>query len=131
MELDVTPEPEDIVQAEEKDYNAAPIAVSMCGPVQTRELPAVRGGYGTVTAVGTAVGVRLLPFEPRRKNAVIMAVDADIWVSSTQSGAQFGAGGSAKVTANVPFTIDNMEEVWACSTSGTTDISVITNYWSE
>jgi hypothetical protein len=105
--------------------------VKTCGPVQTRELPAVRAGYFTTQNVSTAVAVRLLPFEPRRKSAVIVGLTQDIWISGSQQGAQMGASSAFRVPAVVPFVVDNLDEVWACAVSGTTDISVMTNFWSE
>lgn len=129
--IDITPSPDEIVQAEEDDYPLQPIPTTICGPVEVRELPAIRAGYKTEQAVGVAVAVKLLPLEPRRKSAVIMASSQDIWISSTQAGAQSGASGAFRVSADVAFPIDHMAEVWACSTAETTDISVMTLFWSE
>lgn len=133
MNIDVTPEPEDIVQAEEAEqaFNSRPVPVSLAGPAQVRELPAVRAGYNTAQSVTTSVGVRLLNFEPRRKSAVIIAQDQDIWISGSQAGAQMGASSAIRVPAVVPFPIDHLDEVWACAVTSTTDISVMTTYWSE
>lgn len=130
-DIDLTPEPEEIVQAEEKPYDLSPIATTVCGPVETRELPAIRAGYNTAQGVSNTVAVRLLSFEPRRKGAVIVAKDQDIWISNSQAGAQMGASSSFYVPAVVPFVIDHLDEVWACSVTGTTDISVMTTFWSE
>ena len=131
MSIDLTPEPEEIVQAEEDDYSLRPLPMYVCGPVGTRELPGRVPGYKTEQGVGTTVGVKLLPMEPRRKSATIMAIDQDIWISSSQAGAQVGAAGAFRVSAVVPFVIDHMEEVWACAVTGTTDISVASTFWSE
>lgn len=129
--IDLTPEPEEIVQAEAEPLTELPIATKVCGPVETREVPAVRAGYATHQGVGTSVAVRLLPFEPRRKAAVIIAQDQDIWISGTQAGAQMGASSAIRVPAVVPFVIDHLDEVWACAVQSTTDISVMTTFWSE
>lgn len=132
MTLDTTPEPEEVVQSEETYVlNTPPIPAVICGPVQTREAPALRGAYQTVSNVGTGVGVRVLNYEPRRKSARILAVTGDVWISKTQQGAQQGASGSARLPFNQWVTITNIEELWACSVAGTTDISVITDFWSE
>jgi hypothetical protein len=133
--IDVTPDPEDVVQAEDvgigHEYEVRPVAVTVCGPTQTREVPAVRAGYRTEQAVGTAVAVKLLPFEPRRKEAYIVALSQDMWISGSQAGAQAGAAGALRVPAVVPWRIGNLDEVWACAVSGTTDIGVQADYWSE
>uniref|UniRef100_UPI002FDC0363 hypothetical protein n=1 Tax=Streptomyces sp. IBSBF 2950 TaxID=2903528 RepID=UPI002FDC0363 len=87
--IDLTPEPDEIVQAEEEPlYDRHPILVSVCGPTEVRELPAVRAGYFTAQGGSSSVAVRLLPFEPRRKSAVIIPATQDIWVSGSQAGAQ-------------------------------------------
>lgn len=130
MNVDIVPDPEDIVQSEE-EYNRQ-VEVKVCAPVQTRELPASgHPGYFTAAAVGTTVGVRLLALEPRRKYATLIALDQDVWISSSQAGAQAGAGGAMRIPAVVPFVIGHMHEVWACAVSGSTDVSVETVNWSE
>lgn len=129
--VDITPEPEEIVQAEE-DYDTKPIQVTVCGPVQTRELPAIAPpGYLTHQGITATVGVRLLAMEPRRKHATIIAQTQDIWISSSQAGAQAGAAGAMRIPAVVPFVIDHAHEVWACAVTGTTDVSLQTVNWSE
>jgi hypothetical protein len=129
--MEMHAEPEDIVQAEEPYDPTRPINVTVCGPTETRELPAVRAGYRTEQGVGTAVAVKVLAFEPRRKGAVIVALSQDIYISGSQAGAQSGAAGGARIPAVVPFPVNHLDEVWACSVSSTTDISVMAEYWSE
>jgi hypothetical protein len=129
--VNVTPDPEDIVQSED-DYAGRPIEVKICAPVQTRELPAAGfPGYFTAQALGTAVAVRLLALEPRRKSATIIPLDDDVWISGSQAGAQAGAGGAMRIPAATPYPITHMHEVWACAATATTDVSVETVNWSE
>lgn len=131
MTIDLIPDTEEIVQAEDCGCALSTVPVDIKGPVQTRELPAIRAGYKTDQSVTTSVGVKILPFEPRRKSAVIMSADQDIWISGSQAGAQAGASGAFRVAVDVAFPIDHMDEVWACTTTGTSDISVMSNFWSE
>ena len=132
MNIDVTPEPEEIVQAEEyAQGKAGPIEVAVCGPTEVRELPAVRVGYKTEQAVGTAVGIKLLAFEPRRKQATIIAQSEDIWIANSQAAAQSGAAGAMRWPAVVPYVITHLDEVWVCAVESTTDIGVASDYWSE
>lgn len=132
MNLDITPDPSEIVQAEEAPYNTVPVPTTICGPVETRELPASGyPGYNTVTAIGTAVAVRLLPLEPRRKYAVISADTQDIWIGATQAAAQSGSAGAIRVPAALPRTIGHVHELWACAVAGTTDVGVETVNWSQ
>ena len=125
--IDVTPEPDEIVQAEDVPLQTIPVAV--VGPVQSRELPAVRAGYSTIPDVGAGFAVRLLTFEPRRKTAVLTA-PAAFWISGTQAGATTTTS-SVYVPANSPFVIAHLGEVWACADTDTTEISVMTTWWSE
>jgi hypothetical protein len=130
MSIDLTPSPEEVVQAEDCGCELATVPVKVNNPVETRELPGIRAGYKT-ESVGSSVGVKLLSLEPRRKSAVILANDQDIWISGSQAGAQSGSSGAFRVNAAVPFTIDHMDEVWACTVTGTTDVSVMSTIWSE
>lgn len=129
--MNITPDPEDIVQAEEDDYTRTPEPVVVCGPVETRELPAQRAGYKTDQGVTATVAVKLLPFEPRRKEAMILPVDQDIWLSGSQAGAQAGAAGAILVPVGTLWPVRHLAEVWACAATGTTDISVASDYWSQ
>lgn len=132
MNLDLTPDPDQIVQAEEPYDPARPINVTVCGPVQTRELPAMAPpGYKTDQDIGTSLGVKILPMDPRRKYATIIAQDQDLWISSSQAGAQAGAAGSMRIPAVVPYVIGHIHEVWACAVESTTDVSTESVYWSE
>jgi len=130
--VNITPEPEEIVQAEEPYDPTRPINVAVCGPVQTREVPAAGyPGYKTESGVTATFGVKALALEPRRKYATITALTQDIWISSSQAGAQAGAGGAMRWPAVVPYVVQHMHEVWVCSVTGTTDVSVETVNWSE
>ena len=130
--IDITPDPAEIVQAEEDPYETRPVAVSVCGPTEVRELPALAPpGYRTEQAVGTAVAVRLFGMEPRRQYGVLIAQDQDVWISTSQSGAQMGAAGAMRIPALVPYTVRHVHEVWVCAVEGTTDIGVESVYWSQ
>lgn len=131
MNVDFTPDPDEIVQ-DQDPYEGRPIDVKVCAPVQTREVPAAgHPGYFTAQAVGAAVAVRLLALEPRRKYATIIAQSQDVWISTSQAGAQAGAGGAMRIPAVVPYVIGHMHEVWVAAVTGTTDVSVETVNWSE
>lgn len=131
MNIDMTSDPADIVQDEPDVFDTRPVAVAVDGPVVTRELPAQRVGYQTASAVGTSLAVRLVPMEPRRKGGYIIANSQDIWLSTSQAGAQMGAGAAMRWPAVVPYPITHVEEIWACAVTGTTDVGVECDYWSE
>lgn len=129
MSIDTTPDPEDIVQVEEPVPAMTPIPVTVEGQVKAREVPAVRASYATET-VSTDIAARLMPFEPRRKSALIVSA-ADVWISDSQAGAQMGASTSFKLAAGSLLRIGHMDEVWACAVTGTADVSVMALFWSE
>lgn len=130
--MNITPDPEEIVQAEDPHEDMRPVAVSVSGPVQTREVPAAGyPGYKTESGVTSTLGVKALAMEPRRKYATITAMSQDIWISSSQAGAQAGVGGAMRWPAVVPYVVNHMHEVWVCAVTGTTDVSVETVNWSE
>jgi hypothetical protein len=129
--VNITPDPEEIVQAEEPYDPSRPINVSVCGPTQVRELPAAGyPGYKT-ESVTSAVGVRLLSLEPRRKYATILPIGGDIWISSSQAGAQAGPGGAMRLPASVAHRIGHIHELWACADSAPVSVSIETVNWSE
>jgi hypothetical protein len=128
--MNVEPDVGEVVQYEPEAGPSGPVAVMVTGPVQTREVPAAGyPGYRTET-VG-AVGVRLLSLEPRRKAATILALDGDVWLATSQAGAQAGAGGAMRWPGGVPYVCQHMHEVWACAVSGTVTVGVETVQWAE
>lgn len=130
MTLNLTPDPEEIVQSEEDAFPLQPIPVYACGPVETREMPGIRAGYKTETGVTTTLGVKLLSLEPRRKSVTIIPTEA-VWISGTQAGAQAGAAGAILIPADLPFVIEHMDQIWVCAATTPADVSVMTTYWSE
>jgi hypothetical protein len=126
--VDVTPAPAEVVQAE-PDYKLQPIPTYVEGSVETRELPAKQGGYTTYMDLGLS-GTQILPFEPRRKSATIIATDV-AWIGASQQSVMAGGFGAFLMPAGVPITIGHMDEVWAAPVAGTTDVSVMTTFWSE
>ena len=131
MNIEITSDPEEIVQAEGYSDDSRPIDVVVCGPVQTRELPSRTPGYKTDPGVTASVAVKVLPFEARRKSAILIAISQDIYIGASQAAAQSGAAGAMRWPAMVPYVCDHMEEVWVCSVTGTTDVGCESRFWSE
>lgn len=130
--MNITPDPDEIVQDEPYDDSVKPIGVSVCGPVETREVPAAGyPGYRTEVAVDAIVGRRALTTEPRRKYATITGLTQDLWISTSQGGVLAGAGGAMRWPAVVPYVVGHMHEVWVASVASTTDVSIETVNWSE
>lgn len=114
---------EDVMQDETLSLTTVPVSVE--GPVQVRELPALAGGWGTVAA--TTSSSRLLSADPRRKTAVIWSDTTNIYLASSQSGAR--AGGFTWL-ANVPLVISACDEVWVAAVTGTTTVHVYSEVWA-
>lgn len=131
MNVDITADPSTIVQAEEPYDPATPVNVTVCGPVQTREVPALAPpGYSTLIGVTSTFGVRALSMEPRRKYATLVAAQA-IYIATSQAGAQSGASGGMQWPALIPYPVRHAHEVWVCAVTGPTDVGVETVNWSE
>ncbi|MFB6976930.1 hypothetical protein ACFWBG_34710 [Nocardia salmonicida] len=129
--MNITPDPDEIVQEEAEPYETRPVAVSVCGPTEVRELPASGyPGYKTDTATA-AVAVRVLALEPRRQYATLIAQDQDVWISSTQAGAQSGAAGAMRIPAVLPYVVRHTHELWVCAVTGSTAVGVESVYWSQ
>lgn len=131
--MNISPEPDEIVQHDPDGGSLHPIDVTVTGPVNTRDLPAAGyPGYKTVTNVGASVGVQLLAGpEPRRQGAVIYCLTSDLWISTSQAGAQSGSSGAMRIAAAIPYPVRHIHEVWACTVSGTADVGVETTNWTE
>lgn len=125
---DVTPSLEEIAQVEE-EFTLQPIPTYVCGPVETRELPAKQGGYTSHMDIGMN-GTQALPYEPRRKRALILCTDVT-WIGASQQSVIAGGLSAFLAPAGLPITVDHMGEVWVAPVAGTTDVSVMTSYWSE
>ncbi len=111
---------------EEEELKAVPVEINT--PVNTRELPSKFGSMFTEKAVGTAVAVRILGRDPRRKSAKIIGLSQNLRFGPTQAVAQTTG---AEWPAIVPMVTDCFDELWVCATTSTTDISVIAEWWAE
>jgi hypothetical protein len=121
---DMEPDLNVVQQVETDDYHTIPVKV--CEPVEARELPTKRIAPRTVT-VDTVAGGKLLSADPRRKFATIIARTQDITIGATQAQAQLNG---AWVPGVVPFVVSTVGELWATGDGGTTDVSVIEEYWA-
>lgn len=117
-------DPADVLQ-ETEDYDVKAVPVCIDEPVRTQELPA-RSGACYQAQVDTT-GLRILGRDPRRKSATIIAISQDLRLGTTQANALNGA----RIPAVVPFVISHIDEVWAATLTGTTEVSVITEQWAD
>lgn len=114
----------EVQQVEEGQAYILPVKI--CEPTETRELPSKRVATRTVPILGTAAS-KVLSADPRRKVATIIGRTSDIMLGSTQAQAQLNG---AWIPGVVPFVISSVGEVWAMGDGGSTDVSVIEEYWA-
>lgn len=118
-------------------YNSqagAPVAASDYIAVRVRPEAAGSGVIRTITLSSQYPVARLLPADPGRRGAVILAIDADVYVTGSQGLANDVAGTAAAsqagyFPAGIGLPIDNQAEWWvaATTTATLTRITVITN----
>ncbi len=122
----------DDVMQDEHENERMVVSVRVVGPVETRELPSLSGGYRTRTL--TTSGEKILPADPKRKMATILSATQDIYVGADQSSvtADGGTNPSAPPWPDaVPLVITHTDEVWASSVTSTTVLTIITERWAR
>lgn len=112
----------DVEQYEEPELSTVPVDVQ--GPVRTQDLPSVTQGIGQVSLDTT--GSRILAPDMRRKMATILSLDENMVLSHSQAGLVNGA----TWLQNVPLVLGTADEVWAKSSTGTTELSIIIEGWA-
>jgi hypothetical protein len=123
-EIDTGTSAADVVQSA-PTMSTVPVRVE--GQVQTRELPALAGGWGTVQIAAGAPAVRLLTADPRRKSVTLWSDTATIGMSDSQSGA--GGTGAFQWPSLSVLNITACDEVWVASTVPTT-VHVYSEVWA-
>jgi hypothetical protein len=116
------------------DQAGAPVAATAYTAVRVRPEAADTGVIRTITLSSQYPVARLLPADPGRRTAVILAIDNDVYVTGSQ-GLANDVSGSATATqvgyfpAGIGLPIDNQAEWWvaATTTATLTRVTVITN----
>lgn len=128
---DLQPDTGEVLQ-EEPDYVMQVAGcVTVKGPVRVQELPAKGGGTRTKTVSDTRPEHFLEP-DPRRRRAVLMSMDREIYIAFSQAGIQ-DAIGSSIWPKGVPFEVDASTDVYVLSaeTGQSTRVSVTTYLWAQ
>jgi hypothetical protein len=118
-------------------YNAAqdaPVAGTPYGAVRVRPEAPDAGTIRTVTLSEAYPVARLLPADPGRRTAVVLAIDNDVYVTGSQGLANDVAGTATAgqvgyFPAGIGLPIDNQGEWWvaATTTAGNTRVTIISN----
>jgi hypothetical protein len=116
------------------DQAGAPVPASDYTAVRVRPESADSGTIRTITLSSQYPVARLLPADPGRRSAVILAIDSDVYVTGSQGLANdvSGSATSGQVgyfPAGVGLPIDNQAEWWvaATTTATLTRVTVIVN----
>lgn len=120
---DMAPDIEEVLQTEDESAHVIPVTV--CDPVEVRELPSKRIAPRTVV-VSATVGTKLLSADPRRKFATIIARTDDILIGANQAQTILGAW----VPGVLPLMVTTISELWAKGDGSETDVTVIEEYWA-
>lgn len=103
-----------------------PVPVTIPGPVRVQQLPSPVWSMVSYAGVTTAA-IQILSGEPRRRKATVLGGAA---IRVGQSGAQADAQ-AAPWPANIPLEMTHDGEVWARADTGTVNIMVLVEYWTE
>jgi hypothetical protein len=87
------------------------------------------GTARTVTLASANPVAQLLPRDPTRRVAVVVAIDADVWISYNQGAAEdlsgtTGAGSAFYLPAGVPIPVDSRAQLWVSPTTTATSTRV-------
>lgn len=121
------PSADTVMQDEHPAFKSVPVTVE--APVTVHELPARSAGYLSLALVATDGAQRILTGDPRRKSAIILPVDGDIYIGDNQ--AQATGSGRPRWTSGVPLPITHRDEVWASSVSGTVEVTIVIEQWAS
>jgi voltage-gated potassium channel Kch len=127
-DVELQPTTDEALQAEQEPGPGAPVEVTVNGPVRTQELPRKAGGTRTRFGVTTSV-IKLLSADHRRAQAVVIAVTNPIRIALSLASAQ-DISTMALWPVGVPYVLTADTELYVCASTGTADISVITEMWA-
>jgi len=125
---------DDVLQDETPDLPA--VRVTVDGPLNVRELPAIGAGATSVTL--DTSGSRVLAADPRRKLVTLVSRDQDIYIGTDQGNVDVRQtqGGTGTPTGawwpvGVPFVVQHCDELWVSSVASTTRLSVLPERWAH
>lgn len=126
-EPDLQPDDLEVLQAENNGPEPA-VLVHVEGPIRNQQMPNKQGATRTRSSVGTTP-IRLLTADHRRASFKLMSIGGNMLFAFNSAAA---ADPSAMATwpQNVQYAGTHDGEVWAAAATGTTSISVVTEYWA-
>jgi hypothetical protein len=124
-------QPSDLEAMQAESTPEPPIHVQVAGidgPVRTQALPRKSGGTRTRAAVGTTP-VRILSADHRRASAKVVSIGQAMLFALTAA-AKEDPSTMALWPASVPYELTADTELWVASATGTTSITVVTEFWA-
>jgi hypothetical protein len=125
MSADLQPEELEVLQAEPESFQPA-VKVKHEGPVRVQNLPRKNGG--TRTRPLDITPKLLLSADHRRASATFIAPAA--WLFAFTASSAQDASTMAAWPANVPYTLTADTAFYAASATGTTSLTVVTEFWA-
>jgi hypothetical protein len=120
------PTPDEVLAEEIPARLIPPVPVVVPGPVRVQQLPSPVWAMVSYASVGTTP-TQLLTAEPRRRKATILGSAA---FRTGPSGAAADAQ-AAPWPANIPLEMTHDGEIWGRADTGTVNIMVLVEYWTE
>lgn len=127
---DLQPTDEEALQAESLGGPEPVARVTIASaevPIRTQGLPRKAGGTRTRTIGLTPT--KLLAADHRRAIARVVSIGQNMLIALQSSNAQ-DASTMALWPQNVPYELTADTELWVASATGTTSVSVVTEYWA-
>lgn len=126
-ESPLEPDDAEVLQAEaEPSLTCVPVTVE--GPARTQELPCKSAGRRRYV-VGATEAFKVLPADPRRKIARMVALTQGMYVGNTKSEAE-GAY-AEQWPAGVEYVVEDSGDVWVMSVSGSITVSMHSSQWAD
>lgn len=124
--VDLQPDDLEVLQAETPEVVPA-AAVIVQGVVRTQDLPR-KSAASRNRSLGTGM-TKLLAADDRRAMVRLMSIGATMQVAFSQASTQ-DPSMCIQWPANTPLEITASCEVWAAALTGTTIVSIMTEYWA-
>lgn len=129
-EIELQPDDREVLQAERTDEPAVKVRiVGADSPVRIQALPRKAGA--TFQKSATTTPFRILTASDRRSSAKLVSVGQNMLIALSAAAANApDTSRMALWPQNEPIDITADTEVWVASATGTTVISVITEFWA-
>lgn len=125
---ELQPDLEDVLQVESEGKETA-VKVDVTGPVRIQELPRKAGSTVTRSSIGVLPNaLQVLRADHRRAQSYLIG-SAAFLVAYGDANAQ-DASTMALWPANVPLCVTATVDVWVAASTGTVNVSVITELWA-